>query len=101
MGTGGPPPVYVRVRRYGWRRREHAWTGGRVHRGPGAIATMMHAAARSRQLGTDCRLHDLRLSLKNFCPGCPGCRRSSFVLVTRIVYRALGDTLSIEMASIG
>ena len=33
-------------RRYGWRRREHAWTGGRVHRGPGAIATMMHAAAR-------------------------------------------------------
>jgi hypothetical protein len=25
---------------------EHAWTGGRVHRGPGAIATMMHAAAR-------------------------------------------------------
>src|SRR5260370_6273486 len=46
MGTGCPPPVYVRVRRYGWRRREHAWTGGRVHRGPGAIATMMHAAAR-------------------------------------------------------
>src|ERR1700756_361904 len=45
MGTGCPPPVYVRVRRYGWRRREHAWTGGRVHRGPGAIATMMHAAA--------------------------------------------------------
>src|ERR1700737_4340179 len=48
MGTGCPPPVYVRVRRYGWRRREHAWTGGRVHRGPGAIATMMHAAARER-----------------------------------------------------
>src|SRR5258708_24275317 len=46
MGTGCPPPVYVRVRRYGWRRREHAWTGGRVHRGPGAIATMMHAAGR-------------------------------------------------------
>src|SRR5260370_41115128 len=46
MGKGCPPPVYVRVRRYGWRRREHAWTGGRVHRGPGAIATMMHAAAR-------------------------------------------------------
>src|SRR5215831_5807993 len=40
MGTGCPPPVYVRVRKYGWRRREHAWTGGRVHRGPGAIATM-------------------------------------------------------------
>ena len=39
-------PVYVRVRRYGWRRREHAWTGGRVHRDPAAIATMMHAAAR-------------------------------------------------------
>ena len=45
MGTGCPPPVYVRVRRHGWRRREHAWTGGRVHRDPGAIATMMHAAA--------------------------------------------------------
>src|SRR6266404_6141696 len=49
MGTGCPPPVYVRVRRYGWRRREHAWTGGRVHRGPGAIATMMHAALVSRR----------------------------------------------------
>src|SRR6266478_8783561 len=41
MGTGCPPPVYVRVRRYGWRRREHAWTGGRVHRGPGAIAPLL------------------------------------------------------------